>query len=77
MCGPQESGNTCVNQSQTHFARRRDDKNDQGNPEFANLLDDTLCRTIWPSRDDPVVSPSDIEYTTPGLQNIKYKKGKL
>jgi hypothetical protein len=67
----------CVNQPQTRFTRRRDDKNDQGNPEFANLLDDALCRAIGPSRDNPIVGPSDIEYTTPGLQNIKYEKGKL
>ena len=61
----------------SEFTRRRDDKNDQGNPEFTNLLDDALCRTIGTGRDNPVVSPPDIEYTTPGLQDIKYEKGKL
>jgi len=59
------------------FTGRRDNKNDQGNPEFTNLLDDALCRTIGSGRNDPVVSPPDIEYTTPGLQNIKHEKRKL
>ena len=59
------------------FKRRQDDKNDQGNPEFTNLLNDALCRTIGTGRDNPVVSPPDIEYTTPGLQDIEYEKGKL
>jgi hypothetical protein len=77
MCGPQESGKMYVNQSQTCFTRRRDDKNDQGKPECSNLMDDALCRTIWPSRDNPVVSPPDIEYITPGQHNFKYEKGKL
>jgi len=59
------------------FIRRRDDKGDQGNPESANLLEDALSCAIGPSRDNPVVSPPNIEYATHGLKNIEYEKGKL
>ena len=59
------------------FTTKRDDKSDKGNPEFTNLLDDPLCRAIWPGRDNPVVSPPDVEYATPGLQNIKQEKREL
>jgi hypothetical protein len=40
---------------------------DQADSEFTNLFDNALCCAIGPCRDDPVVSPPDIEDTTYGL----------
>ena len=52
-------------------------ENDQGNSDFTNLLENTLCCAIWPCRDDPVVSPFDIEDTTNCLQKVEYEKREL
>jgi hypothetical protein len=52
-------------------------KCDQGDSEFANLLDDTLCCTIGPSHDDAIVGPTDIEDATYCLQDVEYEKGEL
>jgi len=49
----------------------RKTKCDQGDSEFANLLDDTLCCTIVPSHDDAIVGPPDIEGATYCLQNVE------
>ena len=52
-------------------------KCDQGDSEITNLFDNALCCAIVPSRDDPVVSPSDIEDTASCLQNFEYEKREL
>ena len=52
-------------------------ENDQGNSDFTNLLENTLCCAIGPWRDDPVVSPPDIEDTTNCWQKAKYEKREL
>jgi hypothetical protein len=44
---------------------------DQGDSEITNLFDKTLCCAIGPCRDDPVVSPPDIEDTTACLQKFE------
>ena len=49
-------------------------EDDQGDSEFTNLLDNALCCAIWPYRDDPVMSPPDIEDTTNCLQKVEYEK---
>ena len=46
------------------IGRGKTHENDKGDPEVTDLLDKTLCRTIVPCRDDPVVSPPDIKDTT-------------
>ena len=50
---------------------------DQGNSEFTRLFDETLCCAIGPCRDDPGVSPPDIEDTTNGLQQVEYEDHEL
>ena len=50
---------------------------DQRDSEFTSLLDKALCRAIGPRRDDPVVSPPEVEDTTNCLQKIEYKKRAL
>ena len=52
-------------------------EDDQGDSEFTNLSDKALCRAIEPCRDDPIVSPPDIEHTTNCLQKIEYEKREL
>jgi hypothetical protein len=47
---------------------------DQGDSDFTNLFDKALCCAIGPCRDDPVMSPPDIEDTTNGLQKIECEK---
>ena len=49
-------------------------EDDQGDSEFTNLLDSTLCCAIMPGRDDPVLNPLDIEDTANCLQEVKYEK---
>ena len=44
---------------------------------FTNLLGKALCCAIGPCRDDPVVSPPDIEDTTNCLENIEYENREL
>jgi hypothetical protein len=46
-------------------------EDDQGDSEFTNLFDNALCRAIWPGRDDPVVSPPDIEDTASCLHKVE------
>jgi hypothetical protein len=48
---------------------------DQRDSNFTNLLDDALCHAIVPCRDDPSVSPPDIEDTTHGLQKFEHEEG--
>lgn len=50
---------------------------DQGDSNFADLLDDALHCAIVPLRHDPVVGPPDIENTAHALQEIKREKGEL
>jgi hypothetical protein len=50
---------------------------DQADSEFTNLCDKALCCTIGPRRDDPVVSPPDIEDTANCLQKFEYEKREL
>jgi hypothetical protein len=49
----------------------------QTDSEFTNLLNEALCRAIDSCRDDPVVSPPDIEDTANCLQNVEYEKREL
>ena len=79
MCGRRESGqDVCQFRSGPKTGRgKKTNEGDQGNSKFTNLLDDALCRAIWSSRDDAVVSPSDIENTTHGLQKVECEKGEL
>lgn len=44
---------------------------DQCDSEITNLCDNAICRAIGPRRDDPVVSPLDIEDTTYCLYKVK------
>jgi hypothetical protein len=50
---------------------------DQTDSEFTSLFNETLCCAIGPCRDDPVVSPPDIEDTANCLQNVEYEKREL
>ena len=50
---------------------------DQGDSDFTNLFDKALCCAIVSGRDDPVVSPPDIEDTTNCLQKVEYEKREL
>jgi hypothetical protein len=75
MCGRQETGEINISGSQSE--RCDTHEGDQGNPNFTNLLDDALCCAIVPYRDNPVVSPPDIEDTTHGLQKIEHEEGEL
>jgi hypothetical protein len=52
-------------------------EDDQGDSEFTNLCDKALCSAIVPCRDDPVVSPPDVEDTTHCLQKVEYEKREL
>jgi hypothetical protein len=52
-------------------------KGDQGDSETTNLFGNALCCAIGPHRDDPLVSPSDIEDTTSCLQKVEYEKREL
>ena len=68
-----------INGSQTekHCYECETHEGDQRDSNFTNLLNDALCYTIVPCRDDPVLSPPDIEDTTHGLQKIEHEEGKL
>ena len=50
---------------------------DQGNSKFTNLFNNALCGAIMACRDNPVVSPPDVEGTTSCLQNVKWEKREL
>ena len=50
---------------------------DQGDSEFTNLLNNTLCSAIVPGCDDPVLNPLDVEDTTNCLQEVTYEKREL
>ena len=50
---------------------------DQGYSEIANLFDNALCCAIGPRRDDPVVSPPNIEDTASCLQEVEYEEREL
>ena len=52
-------------------------KNDQGDSDFTNLFDDALRCAIGARRNDPVVSPPDIEDTTKCLEKVEYEKREL
>jgi hypothetical protein len=69
----------CISGSQTeiHCYKGETHEGDQCDSNFTNLLDDALCRAIVPCRDDPVVSPPDIEDTTHGLEKIEHEEGEL
>ena len=64
-------------QTERHCYKGETHEGDKGDTNFTNLLDDALCRAIVPCRDDPVVSPPDIEDTTHGLQKIEHEEGEL
>ena len=49
-------------------------EDDQRDSDFSDLLENTLCCAIGPCRDDPVVSPFDIEHATNCLQKVEYEK---
>ena len=49
----------------------------QCNSKFTDLLNGTLCCAIWAGRNDPVMSPSNIEDTADSLQEVVLKKGEL
>jgi hypothetical protein len=57
--------------------RQETHEGDQADSEFTNLFDEALCHAIGPRRDDPVVSPPNIEDTTNCLQNVEYEKREL
>lgn len=78
MCGRRESDQDVYQfRSGSETRGEKTNEGDQGNSKFTNLLDDALCRAIWPSSDNAVVSPPDIENTTHGLQKVERKKGEL
>ena len=52
-------------------------EDDQGDSEFTNLLENTLCCAVWPCRDNPVVGPPDIKATTNCLQKVEYENREL
>ena len=63
--------------SQRHCYEGETHEGDQRDSNFTNLLDDALGCAIVPSRDDPVVSPSDIEDTTHSLEKIEHEEREL
>ena len=63
--------------SHTKTSGEETHEGDQGDSEFTNLFDKALCCAIVPCRDDPVVSPPNIEDTANGLQKIECKKREL
>jgi hypothetical protein len=50
---------------------------DQGDSEVTNLFDKALCSAKVPIRDDPVVSPLDIEDAANCLQKVEREKREL
>ncbi len=64
-------------QTERHCYKGETHEGDQRDSNFTNLLDDALCCAIVPCRDDPVVSPPDIEDTTHGLQKFENEEGEL
>ena len=64
-------------QTERHCYKGETHKGDQRDSNFTNLLYDALCHAIVPCRDDPVVSPPDIEDTTHGLQKFEHKEEEL
>ena len=64
-------------QTERHCHKGKTHEGNQGDTHFTNLLDDALCCAIVPCRDDPVVSPPDIEDTTQSLQKVEHEEGKL
>jgi hypothetical protein len=64
-------------QTERHCYKGETHEGDQRDSNFTNLLDDALCHAIVPCRDDPSVSPPDIEDTTHGLQKFEHEEGEL
>ena len=52
-------------------------KGDESNTNITDLFNNALCCAIGPCRDDPVVSPPDIEDTTNCLHKVEYEKTEL
>jgi hypothetical protein len=64
-CGQRETGKLYISGvSHTKTLGEETHEGDQGDSEFTTLFDKALCCAIGPCRDDPVVSPPDIEDTT-------------
>jgi len=68
-----------ISESQTerHCYISETHEGDQRDSNFTNLLDDALCYAIVSCRDDPVVSPPDIEDATNGLPKFEQEEGEL
>ena len=64
-------------QTERHYYKGETHESDQRDSNFTNLLDDALCCAIVPRRDDPVVSPPDVEDAANCLQNVEYEKREL
>jgi hypothetical protein len=78
MCGQREAGKLYI--SGVSDAKTLGDEThegDQGDSEFTKLCDNALCCAIGPCRDDPVVSPPDIEETVNCSPKLEYEKRKL
>ena len=53
---------------------RETHEDDQGDSDFTALFDNALYCAIVPCRDDPVVSPPDIEDTASCLHKVECEK---
>jgi hypothetical protein len=63
--------------TERHYYRDETHDGDRRDSNLTNLLGNALCCAILPCRDDPAVSPPDIELTTNCLQKIEYEKREL
>jgi hypothetical protein len=78
MCGERETGKLDISRvSHTKTLGEETHEGGQGDSEITNLFDKALCCAIGPCRDDPIVSPPDIEDATSCLQKFEYEKREL
>jgi hypothetical protein len=78
MCGQREAGKLYISGvSDAKTLGEETHEGDQGDSEFTNLCDKALCCAIGPFRDDPLVSPPDIEDTANSLPKFEYEKREL
>jgi hypothetical protein len=77
-CGQREAGKLYISGvSHAKTLGEETHEDGQGDSEITNLFDKALCRAIVPWRDDPFLSPPDIEHTATCLHNVEYEKREL
>jgi hypothetical protein len=78
MCGQREAGKLYISGvSCAKTLGEETHEDDQGDSEFTKLCDNALCCAIVPCRDDPVVSPPDIEDAASCLHKVEHEQREL